>query len=155
MGKDHGTDRCAVIDTKSGLLAADNSTTTRTEYFTEGTQPTEAGSLRQVANICDESGELATPSCPSVSSDIGIMRPYIPSKKVRDYSIELPHYYCHLHNPNPDVYPADPDKDVTIVEEKPPVEEPDPGVVDDPDDPNYDPNNPSGGDEDDDGEATD
>ncbi len=130
----------AVIDTKSGLLAADNSTTTRTEYFTRGTQPTEAGTLRQVADICDESGELATPSCPSVSSDIGIMRPYIPSKQVRDYSIELPHYYCHLHNPNPDVYPADPDKKVTIVEEKPPVEEPDPGVIDDPEDPNYDPN---------------
>ena len=130
----------AVIDTKSGLLAADNSTTTRTEYFTKGTQPTEAGTLRQAANICDASGELATPSCPSVSSDIGIMRPYIPNKKVRDYSIELPHYYCHLHNPNPEVYPANPKKDVTIVEE--PEQPPDPGIIDDPDDPDYDPNQP-------------
>ena len=130
----------ATIDTKSGMLAVEGGSATRTEYFTSGTQPKEGGTLKQTVAICDESGELATPSCGSTHSETGIMRPYIPNKKVRDYSNELPHYYCHLHNPNPEVYPANPKKDVTIVEE--PELPPDPGIVDDPDDPNYDPNQP-------------
>lgn len=130
----------AAIDTKSGMLAVEGGSTTRTEYFTSGTQPKEGGTLKQTVAICDESGELATPSCGSTHSETGIMRPYIPNKKVRDYANELPHYYCHLHNPNPEVYPANPKKDVTIVEE--PEQPPDPGIIDDPDDPNYDPNQP-------------
>lgn len=130
----------AAIDTKSGMLAVEGGSATRTEYFTRGTQPKEGGTLKQTVAICDESGELATPSCGSTYSETGIMRPYIPNKKVRDYANELPHYYCHLHNPNPEVYPANPKKDVTIVEE--PEQPPDPGIIDDPDDPNYDPNQP-------------
>ena len=130
----------AAIDTKSGMLAVEGGSATRTEYFTSGTQPKEGGTLKQTVAICDESGELATPSCGSTHSETGIMRPYIPNKKVRDYANELPHYYCHLHNPNPEVYPANPKKDVTIVEE--PEQPPDPGIIDDPDDPDYDPNQP-------------
>ena len=130
----------AAIDTKSGMLAVEGGSATRTEYFTSGTQPKEGGTLKQTVDICDESGELATPSCGSTHSETGIMRPYIPNKKVRDYANELPHYYCHLHNPNPEVYPANPKKDVTIVEE--PEQPPDPGIIDDPDDPDYDPNQP-------------
>ena len=130
----------AAIDTKSGMLAVEGGSATRTEYFTSGTQPKEGGTLKQTVYICDESGELATPSCGSTHSETGIMRPYIPNKKVRDYANELPHYYCHLHNPNPEVYPANPKKDVTIVEE--PEQPPDPGIIDDPDDPDYDPNQP-------------
>lgn len=130
----------AAIDTKSGMLAVEGGSATRTEYFTSGTQPKEGGTLKQTVAICDESGELATPSCGSTYSETGIMRPYIPNKKVRDYANELPHYYCHLHNPNPEVYPANPKKDVTIVEE--PEQPPDPGIIDDPDDPDYDPNQP-------------
>ena len=130
----------AAIDTKSGMLAVEGGSATRTEYFTSGTQPKEGGTLKQTVAICDESGELATPSCGSTYSETGIMRPYIPNKKVRDYANELPHYYCHLHNPNPEVYPANPKKDVTIVEE--PEQPPDSGIIDDPDDPDYDPNQP-------------
>lgn len=130
----------AAIDTKSGMLAVEGGSATRTEYFTSGTQPKEGGTLKQTVAICDESGELATPSCGSTYSETGIMRPYIPNKKVRDYANELPHYYCHLHNPNPEVYPANPKKDVTIIEE--PEQPPDPGIIDDPDDPDYDPNQP-------------
>ena len=52
------------------------------------------------------------------------MRPYIPSSKVGDYKSELPHYYCNLHNPNPEVYPAEPGKQVNIVEE--PIIDPEP-----------------------------
>ena len=117
----------AKIDTKSGLLATDASTNTRTEYFTSGTQPTEAGTLNQSAQICADSGYLATPSCSHVKTRTGVMRPYIPSKSVGDYGKELPHYYCNLHNPNPEVYPTEPGKKVTIVEE--PITEPDPEPI--------------------------
>ena len=114
----------AKIDMKSGLLATDASSSTRTEYFTSGTEPKEAGTLNTVAQICSDSGYLATPSCSHTKSKSGVMRPYIPSSKVGDYKSELPHYYCNLHNPNPEVYPAEPGKQVNIVEE--PIIDPEP-----------------------------
>ena len=122
----------AKIDTKSGLLATDASASTRTEYFTSGTEPKESGSLNRTAHICSDSEYLATPSCSHTYSKSGVMRPYIPNKKVGDYKRELPHYYCNLHNPNPEVYPTEPGKDVTIVEE--PIIDPEPV---DPTDPTY------------------
>ena len=122
----------AKIDMKSGLLATDASASTRTEYFTSGTEPKESGSLNRTAQICSDSGYLATPSCSHTYSKSGVMRPYIPNKKVGDYKRELPHYYCNLHNPNPEVYPTEPGKDVTIVEE--PIIDPEPV---DPTDPTY------------------
>lgn len=106
----------ATIDTKSGLLATSASGShTRTEYFTSGTIPTESDTSHVTADICTSSGYLATPSCPSVESRSGISRPYIPNENVRDIKSELPHYYCNEHNPNPDSYPSEPGKTVTIV----------------------------------------
>lgn len=120
------------IDTKSGLLATDASGShVRNEYFTSGTQPTEADNVHQTVNICADSGYLATPSCTNLTSKTGIMRPYIPSSKVGDIKFELPHYYCNLHNPDPNSYPADPDKNVTIVS---PATPPDDEDEDEPDD---------------------
>lgn len=111
------------IDTKSGLLATDASGShVRSEYFTSGTQPTEADNVHKTVDVCIESGYLATPSCKNITSQSGIMRPYIPSSSVGDIGMELPHYYCNLHNPDPNSYPADPDKSVTIV--APPVTPP-------------------------------
>ena len=40
----------------------------------------------------------------------------MPNSKVGDISRELPHYYCNAHNPDPNSYPVEPGKDVTIVE---------------------------------------
>ena len=127
----------AKIDMKSGLLATDASSSTRTEYFTSGTEPKEAGTLNTVAQICSDSDYLATPSCSHTSSKSGVMRPYIPNKKVGDYKSELPHYYCNLHNPNPEVYPTEPGKKVTIVEET--IVEPDPADPTIPEEPGTDP----------------
>lgn len=106
----------ATIDTKSGLLATDASgSDTRTEYFTEGTQPTESDNVHQTVEICSSSGYLATPSCTDTETKSGIMRPYVPNDKVGDIGSELPHYYCNLHNPDPDSYPTEPGVSVTIV----------------------------------------
>lgn len=104
------------IDTKSGLLATENSgSNVRTEYFTTGTQPTEKDTAHKTVKICKDTGYLATPSCSNVQSKSGILRPYIPNKKVGDIKSELPHYYCNAHNPDPSEYPAEPGKAITIV----------------------------------------
>ncbi len=125
------------IDTKSGLLATEESGShVRSEYFTSGTQPTEEDNVHKTVDVCSDSGYLATPSCPNISSQSGIMRPYIPNSKVGDIKNELPHYYCNLHNPDPDSYPAEPGKEVTIMNEPPALppdkEEPDENPGDDP-----------------------
>ncbi|MBQ4651023.1 MAG: transglycosylase domain-containing protein [Firmicutes bacterium] len=131
------------IDTKSGMLATEDSSSTRSEYFTTGTQPTEAGSLSVTVEICEDSGYLATPGCPYVETDTGIMRPYVPNEKVKDIKNEVPHYYCNEHNVNPEVYPVDPEveDDITIVDPIPEITDP---VIDptNPDNP-YDPFNPT------------
>lgn len=124
------------IDTKSGLLATESSGShVRSEYFTSGTQPTEEDNVHKTVDVCAASGYLATPSCPDITSKSGIMRPYIPSSKVGDIKNELPHYYCNLHNPDPDSYPTEPGKEVTIVKEPPALppdeEEPDDSSGDD------------------------
>ena len=126
------------VDSKSGMLASEDSGGyAHAEYFTSGTQPTEAGTLNQTVEICADSGYLATPSCTNVEERTGIMRPYEPNSRVADYDQELPHYYCNEHNPDPSIYPVKDGEKVTIVEE--PSEEPDT-----PEDPNAptDPDNP-------------
>ena len=131
------------IDTKSGLLATEDSTSTRGEYFTVGTEPTEAGSLNTSVEVCSDSGYLATPGCPSTESEYGVMRPYIPNEKVKDIKSEVPHYYCNEHNVNPEVYPVDPEveDDITIVDPIP--EETDPFDPLNPDNP-FNPEDPFG-----------
>ena len=116
----------ASIDTKSGLLATEASgSDVRTEYFTAGTQPTASDNVHRSVDVCVESGYISTPSCTKLNTKTGIMRPYVPNEKVRDIGNELPHYYCNLHNPDPNTYPTEPGKPVTIVKPKPPkVEKP-------------------------------
>lgn len=114
----------ASIDTKSGLLATEASgSDVRTEYFTAGTQPTASDNVHRSVDICTESGYISTPSCTKLNTKTGIMRPYVPNEKVKDIGNELPHYYCNLHNPDPNLYPTEPGKPVTIVQPKPSKEE--------------------------------
>ena len=127
----------ATIDMKTGQLATPETKKKRTEYFTKGTQPTKASTVSEVTvTICSESGYLATPDCPDTYEVSGYKEDGI----VKDEDgNELPHYYCNLHNPDAETYPPDPNVDFNPV--TPPVE-PDPGdddIIDDPDDPNYDP----------------
>lgn len=138
----------ATVDTQTGLLASENSSHTRREYFTSGTQPTDSSKEYKKVEICTESGYLATPSCPSTKEKSGIMRSWSPSSKVRDKKNELPHYYCNLHNPDPDSYPVEPGKKVTIVEIPKPKPEPSEiEVPDDNDQPEPDDGNPDDGDD--------
>ncbi len=108
----------AKIDTKSGMLASEESgRSVRTEYFTSGTAPTEHDNVHQTIEVCADTGYRATPSCPDTEERSGVMRPYVPNDKVGDIKSELPHYYCNVHNPDPDSYPTEPGKKVTIVKE--------------------------------------
>ncbi len=98
------------IDTKSGLIPTaessyDNRGTVRSEYFISGTQPTESDNIHTYVQVCNESGFLATPSCPNHSAKFGIKRPYLVDSAVGDINYEVPHYYCPIHNPNPNAYP--------------------------------------------------
>ncbi len=102
------------VDSESGMLPGEYTTSTKTEYFTKGTEPTESDTLHQSVEICSETGYLATPSCTETTTTVGIMRPYVPDEKVSDG--ELPHYYCNLHNPDPEEYPVEEGVEVTIVE---------------------------------------
>ncbi|MBK5246002.1 MAG: hypothetical protein JJE49_01860, partial [Peptostreptococcaceae bacterium] len=101
------------IDSKSGMLPSELSGldprgTVINEYFIKGTEPIVVDNIHVLADICNDSGYLATPECTSVSSRLGIKRPYDISN-VGDMNYELPHYYCNIHNSNPEIYPINPD----------------------------------------------
>lgn len=103
------------IDTKSGRLPSELSAmdsrpggTVRNEYFIRGTQPTTTDNVHVAVDICEESNYLATPFCPHAVSKVFVKRPYTVDPSVGDIAYEQPSYYCNLHNPNPMVYPIDP-----------------------------------------------
>lgn len=105
------------IDNRSGLLPSELSSlddrgTVRSEYFVKGTEPTKVDNVHKYVTICPESGLLATPYCYSHSSKFGVMRPYMVDPSVGDIAYEVPHYYCNIHNLDPDVYAPPPGTDV-------------------------------------------
>ena len=104
------------VDAESGMLPGEYTTSTKTEYFTKGTQPTEKDTLHDQVTECKESGYLATPSCTSTKKVTGVSRPYKASSSVADYDDELPRYYCNEHNPDPDKYEVKSGLKVTIVQ---------------------------------------
>ena len=98
------------VDTKSGKLPSELSSldprgTVRSEYFIKGTVPSEIDDVHTYVDYCTESGYLATPNCPSVSSGFGVKRPYTPNPSVGDRNYEVPHTYCPIHNPDTGLYP--------------------------------------------------
>ena len=128
----------ATIDTKTGQLATSSTKKKRTEYFTKGTQPMKAAVSEVSVTVCSESGYLATPNCPDTYTKTG----YATETPVDEEGNELPHYYCNLHNPDAETYPPDPDVPFTPIEPDPdqPGTGDDDDIIDDPDDPNYNPN---------------
>lgn len=123
----------AVIDTKTGQLATEESSKTRKEYFTDGTQPVRAAVPDISVSICSESGYLATPYCPNIYSKSG----YSGETNIDEDGNELPSYYCNVHNNDATVYPIEPG--LELLPFTPPITEPDDELIDDPDDPNYNP----------------
>lgn len=123
----------ALIDTKTGQLATEESSKTRKEYFTDGTQPVRASVPDISVSICSESGYLATPYCPNIYSKSG----YSGESYIDEDGNELPSYYCNVHNNDATVYPIEPG--LELLPFTPSITEPDDELIDDPDDPNYNP----------------
>jgi membrane peptidoglycan carboxypeptidase len=89
------------VDSVSGLLPSEYSTT-RSEYFIKGTEPTEIDTLSAPLHICPISGYIATPYCPARVLFSPGDDPENPNSR--------PAYYCHLHNSAPEEYPIDPEQ---------------------------------------------
>ncbi|MBN2220559.1 MAG: PBP1A family penicillin-binding protein [Vallitaleaceae bacterium] len=123
----------ASICTESGKLAEPGlcssdprGSTVRTEYFAQGSAPTETCDIHKEVLICTSSGLFATEYCPSstVVSKVMIQRPIplieqgvSPDKlgAIADYQYEIPYSmigeYCTVHGPHTEVpvpTPTDP-----------------------------------------------
>jgi penicillin-binding protein 1A len=75
-----------------------------TDYFIKGTKPNSISMGSTSANICEDSGYLATPWCPNTE------KKSYSTVNGGDSSNSKPKYYCNLHNIKPGKYPIDPDK---------------------------------------------
>ena len=124
------------VDAETGQLPTASTEKTRTEYFTDGTQPTK-GAVKEIkAKICIDSGYLATPDCPNTTKI-----KYYEGEATDEDGNPVPQYYCNMHNTDTEAYPIDP---IYIPEpdnpEDPSTDDDDGGeIIDDPDDPNYNP----------------
>ena len=106
----------STVDIISGKLPSELSSldprgTVRTEIFLRGTEPTETDDVHVMADVCTESGKLATEFCPTtlVESRLFVKRPvpYDPSEHLdgrgnpimlRDSGYDLPIDPCDIHS---------------------------------------------------------
>ncbi|MFT4144523.1 MAG: transglycosylase domain-containing protein [Mobilitalea sp.] len=92
------------ICTKSGKLAVEGlcddvqgKDFTKVEYFAKGTEPIEKCDVHVTANICTDSGLLATDNCPAdkVKTEVFLNKTEI--AKTDDTPFILPKDYCNVH----------------------------------------------------------
>ncbi|MDF2538328.1 MAG: hypothetical protein K0S76_1349 [Herbinix sp.] len=103
----------AKICTKSGKLAVEGlcdhyigGDTTRIEYFTKGTEPTEKCDIHVKASICEESNSLATENCPDHLVKEGVYLNKTETGITNDTPFVLPSGSCKVHGQN--VYEDEP-----------------------------------------------
>ncbi|MGQ9497998.1 MAG: transglycosylase domain-containing protein [Desulfotomaculales bacterium] len=110
----------ATVDSKSGLLPGPNTPPEHqvTDYFAEGTVPTEVDNTHVLVDICPVSGLLAGEYCPERVAQVRVQLPYNVPEFVEDYNERVPPKTCDLHTV-PTVTPVLPPG-----EEEPPVEPP-------------------------------
>jgi penicillin-binding protein 1A len=91
----------------SGLVATDacrndpRGNQTITDIFAAGSVPTKTCDIHKSANICTESGLLATQYCPSTAVKSFITRDYVPNVKPNDWGFMLPTATCNIHTSAP------------------------------------------------------
>ena len=76
------------------------------EYFIDGTAPDSINVSSESKNVCEDSGYLSTPWCPSVKKKSFSSL----NGDGDDGGSSAPSYYCNLHNLDPDQFPIDPKK---------------------------------------------
>jgi penicillin-binding protein 1A len=112
----------------SGLVATDacrndpRGNQTITDIFAAGSVPTKTCDIHKSANICTESGLLATQYCPSTAVKSFITRDYVPNVKPNDWGFMLPTATCNIHTSAPVVEP--PPVDEVDIYGKPVVTKP-------------------------------
>lgn len=103
-----------IPNAKSGSYssAPSNVVTVNGEYYISGTQVglTSVSDVKmQEVKICSDTGYLATPDCPHVKTEEMI-------------GLDVPKYYCYMHNADPDKYPVSPDETLVPFEPAKPEE---------------------------------
>lgn len=104
----------ATVDDKSGLLPGPNTPSGDmvTDFFVDGTVPTEVDNTHVLVEICASSGLLASEYCPDRIAKIMIKLPYsLPDQvadKVADYYIRAPDKICTKHGPGIQIPSAQP-----------------------------------------------
>ncbi|MCF0151311.1 MAG: hypothetical protein HUJ80_07885, partial [Firmicutes bacterium] len=108
------------VDKQSGKLPGPFTTSTISELFIAGTEPSEEDDAHVVVNVCAQTGYLATPYCDNVVQKIAVVRPGGCSwesvvgtsggkvEALPDARYDAPDFYCPNHNPDPATYPISP-----------------------------------------------
>mgnify|MGYP000586757517 CR=1 FL=1 len=108
----------ATVDSKSGLLPGPNTPPHHqvTDYFAEGTVPTEVDNTHVLVEICPVSGLLAGEYCPERVAQVRVQLPYTVPEFVEDYNERVPPKTCNLHTV-PTVTPVLPpgEEDSTVL----------------------------------------
>lgn len=117
----------AKICTESGKLAgslcsSDSRGTIRTEYFAEGTQPTDYCNVHKSVSVCKDSHMSPSQYCPasSIITSVGIVRPeaYNGSAVIGDRKYEVGHLgVCNIHSSASTVSAANSDDENNNTEE--------------------------------------
>ena len=92
-----------VVDSTSGKLPTEYSPSRAQELFIEGSEPTELDDVHQPYEICQESGQLATPYCPrgSVQRRVYSIFPAEAADWMRETGVaQPPREHCPIHGPN-------------------------------------------------------
>lgn len=89
----------ATVDSKSGLLPGPLTPPEHlvTDYFVEGTVPTELDNTHVLAEICPVSGLLAGEYCPERVAQVRVNTGYVVPPYVKDFAERLPTKTCDVH----------------------------------------------------------
>lgn len=98
----------ATVDSKSGLLPGQNTPDEHviSDYFIEGTVPTQRDNVHVLVEICAESGKLPTNYCRDRVTRVMLKLPYDVPQNVGDYDIRVPRDTCDIHEPGNWVIPG-------------------------------------------------
>ncbi|WP_114638833.1 transglycosylase domain-containing protein [Desulfofalx alkaliphila] len=90
----------ATVDNKSGLLPGPHTPDEHmtTDYFVQGTVPTETDSSHVLMEVCADNGLLPNEYCPNRITKVLIKLPYTVDSRVQDYHLRAPTEMCDLHN---------------------------------------------------------
>lgn len=90
----------AKVDSKSGLLPGPNTPDDSlvTDFFAEGTVPSESDNVHVIYEVCAASGQTPTEYCPDRLIKTLVKLPYTVPSFVEDYQLRAPTQACTIHS---------------------------------------------------------